>query len=57
MSRRWTIPLMVISLLVGLAFPILHFLGRMDAAHYKTYLLFATAAYFLFAGLWAFKRK
>jgi hypothetical protein len=57
MSRRWSIALMVLSLGVGLVFPVLHFLGRMDAAHYKTDLLFATAAYFLFAGLWAFKKK
>ncbi|MCX6560117.1 MAG: hypothetical protein NTZ26_06325 [Candidatus Aminicenantes bacterium] len=57
MSRRWSIPLMIVSLAVGLVFPVLYFLGRMDAARYKIDLLFATAAYFVFAGLWAFKKK
>ncbi|MDD8027030.1 MAG: hypothetical protein PHI34_10975 [Acidobacteriota bacterium] len=53
MIRRWSIPLLLLCLAVGLAFPVLFFLGRMDAASCKTYFLIASAAYFVFAVLWA----
>lgn len=53
MSRRVILPLLLVSLAAGLAFPVLFFLGRMEAAAFKTGFLIASAVYFLFAILWA----
>jgi len=46
-----------ISLVLCLAFPILRFLGRIEADRYKSGFLFASIAWFVFATLWATRAK
>ncbi len=57
MIRRLSIALLVLCLAGGLLFSVLHFLGRMEAARFKTCLLVVSGAYFIFAALWAFNNK
>ncbi len=57
MSRRAILPLLVLSLAAGLALSVLHFMGGMGAAAFKTGFLIVSAVYFLFAILWAAAKK
>jgi hypothetical protein len=57
MIRRMSVGLMLLCLGAGLAFPSLFFLGRLDAARFKTGFLISSAAYFVFAVLWALAKK
>jgi len=49
--------LAIASLALCLIFPILHFLGRIEADRFKSGFLFASVAWFVFATLWATRTK
>jgi len=57
MKRRAFAVLALLSLAFCLAFPALRFLGRISVAGFRAGLLAASAAWFLFATLWAVKPK
>jgi len=49
--------LAIISLVLCLVFPILRFLGKIEADRFKSGFLFASIAWFIFATLWATRTK
>lgn len=49
--------LSLLSLACSLASAALYFLGKVSASSYKTIFLWASVAWFVFATLWASKRK
>ncbi len=57
MIRRLSAVAQILALAAGLALSVLHFLGRMDAAAFKTGFLAVSAVYFVFAALWAASRR
>jgi hypothetical protein len=52
MERKIMAILAIVSLSLCLIFPIVHFLGKINAAAYKSGFLLASAAWFIFATLW-----
>jgi hypothetical protein len=53
MKRALYAFLSFVSLAFCLVFPVRHFLGGFSAERYKTGLIFASLAWFIFASLWA----
>lgn len=49
--------LSMVSLALCLVFPIIHFLGRIEADRFKSGFLLASIAWFIFAPLWASRAK
>jgi len=49
--------LAIISLLLCLVSPLLHFFGKISMETYKWIFLFSSLGWFVFATLWASKRK
>jgi len=47
----------ILSLILCLATPIIYFLGKISEENYKLIFLLASIAWFVFATLWATKRK
>jgi len=57
MKRRVFAVLSIVSLALCLAFPILRFLGRISIEGFRSGLLIASVAWFVFAPLWSIKPK
>jgi len=50
-------PLAIICILLCLVSPLLHFFGKISMETYKWIFLFSSLGWFVFATLWASKRK
>ena len=57
MRRPLFAVLALLSLALCLAFPVLRFLGRISVEGFRSGLLAASVAWFVFASLWAVKPK
>ena len=57
MRRRVFAVLSIVSLALCLAFPILRFLGRISVEGFRSGLLIASVAWFVFAPLWSIQPK
>ncbi len=57
MRRPLFAVLALLSLALCLAFPVLRFLGRISVEGFRSGLLAASVAWFIFASLWAVKPK
>jgi len=57
MRRLWLGAASILSLAVGLAAPMLYFLGVVPESRFKLILLAASAGWFVFATLWSGARK
>lgn len=57
MRRRVFAVLALLGLALCLAFPILRFLGRISVEGFRSGLLMASVAWFVFATLWSLKPK
>jgi len=56
MKRRQVAILALLSLAFCLAFPVMHFLGRLTVTEFRTDLLLASLGWFIFAPLWILKK-
>jgi len=57
MERKILALLAIVSLALCLIFPVVRFLGKIDAAGYKSGFFCASAAWFIFAALWITRPK